>query len=475
MKFAEYIERERKRHAFLRFDSFIMEKMGYTYGGDEGAEKLRHQAFREFRQRTGRQDFASMPTMRRWFGMNGKYRRPSREHVYEMCFAMKLDREETEEYLTRGLGEPSFQINDYQELIFLYGIENKRTFEECIRMAQRFEKNLDVDYTTSKTHSTRELQKQFEINKHMESNDFLLWMIDRAEWFKGYSQTALTYLETYKNNIIKGIREEEKKRLNDLLREAGYEKWCSEREDIVHPNTRESIEKFVKNYDSSFFYNVSESMGNIIMELAKDVYSDKFTNIRLLSEVFAPGETENEENEVIERIPNDSVKTMSEKYLSDLFHMPEHRELSIRIAQARRKLSELSEDEPCPEWGKTLIADIVPEPLHVETVAEGKQILDKAYQDNGRRCLTVQRGDLLPLIHTAAQQQYFKEHAGDYQKDIAKKMFCEMANTTLNACNMMELSEEYELDTILLACYADKEMYSFNDVLSVYSKRGGGQ
>lgn len=465
MGFSDYMEQERRKRSFIRFDSFIMEKMGYDCRENNESEKIRHEAFREFRKRTGRQNFASMPTMRRWFGMNG-YRKPSREHVYEICFALKLNREQTEEYFMRGLGEPSFQINDYQELIFLYGIENNRTFEECIRMMERFEHSLDFSYTTSKTHSTRELRNQFEASKHMEANDFLLWMTDRAEWFKGYSQTTLDYLHTYKKNIIAEIRREEKIRLDELLSEAGYNRWISERKG-TEPDTRESVEKFVRNYVKSSSYNVSESLGNAILELAKDVYSDKYTNVRLISEVFAPGEMEKEGEE---KIPVGFIKTVTEKYLSDLFRMPEHREISMRVAWAMRKLSELSEEEKCPDWGIELIQEIFREPVEIETAGEGKEILEKARLENGRRCLAVQREDLLPLIHTAAQQQYLRENREEYRQEDARKLFCDMANATLNACNMAELSEEYEMDAVLLACYAEEEMYSFNDVLAVYGE-----
>ena len=466
MEFSEYMEQVRKKHSFVRFDSFIIEKMGYDCREEDDMEKIRHQAFREFRKRMGRQNVASMPTMRRWFGMNG-YRKPSREQVYEICFALKLNREQTEEYLMKGLGEPSFQINDYQELIFLYGLENHRTFQECIRMMERFEHSLDVNYSTSKTHSTKELRNQFEASKHMEVNDFLLWMLDRADWFKGYSQTTLDYFHAYKKNIIEEIRKEEKTRLDELLGEAGYNRWISERKEKTEPNSRESIEKFVKNYEKSSSYNVSESLGNAILELAKDVYSDKYTNVRLISEVFEPGEIEQEGKE---KISARFVKTVSEKYLSDLFRMPEHREMSIRIAQAKRKLAELPQEDACPDWAISLIGEIYREPLEVTTTGQGLQILEKAKLENGRRCLAVQRGDLLLLIHKVAQQRYLRENKEEYRKSEAGKVFCDMANATMNACCMAELSEEYEMDAILLACYGEEEMYSFNDVLTVYQE-----
>lgn len=462
MVFADYIQKEMKKHRFIRFDSFIIEKMGYT-GKDEN---VRHQAFREFRKRTARNDFASMPTMRRWFGING-FRKPSREHVYEMCFAMGLNRDQTAEYLVKGLGQTSFQINDYKEIIFLYGIENQRTYRECVDMIERFENNLHIHYSTSKTHSTRELHNQYEAIKHLEINDFLLWMYDRAEWFKGYSQTTLEYFKIYKKNIIDWIRKDEKRRMNEMLSEAGYNRWVSGRRTNINPDTRESVEKFVKKYSKSAFYNVSESLGKSILELARDVYSDKLTNVRLISEVFTSDELGYENSG---KLPCDFVKTVSEKYLSDLIHTPEHCEILMRIAWVKRRFCELTDDETCPEWGKRFIKEIVRKPIPVNTVREAKDALKKAELEYRRRCLVIQREDLLPLIHMAAQQQYLWEFGDEYQKNVAQEMFCNMANVTLTACNMPELSEEYEIDAILLACYTEEDMYNFRDVLSVYGE-----
>ena len=47
----------------MRFDEFIMERMGYPWGENEPDKQTRRQAFLVFRQRTGRVDFASLPTM----------------------------------------------------------------------------------------------------------------------------------------------------------------------------------------------------------------------------------------------------------------------------------------------------------------------------------------------------------------------------------------------------------------------------
>ena len=55
----------------MRFDEFIMERMGYPWGENEPDKQTRRRAFLVFRQRTGRVDFASLPTMHRWLELMG--------------------------------------------------------------------------------------------------------------------------------------------------------------------------------------------------------------------------------------------------------------------------------------------------------------------------------------------------------------------------------------------------------------------
>lgn len=466
MIFADYINAQMSDNNFIRFDSFIIQKMGYEYRDDD---LIRRQVFLKFRKMTQRKAFASLPTMRRWFGIQG-YRKPSRESVYEICFALGLSRNETEEYLTKGLGQPSFQINDYQEIIFLYGLENNKSYEDCIKIIERFEDCLDEDFTTSKTSNTRELIGQYEANKNLNADDFLVWMLDRASWFKGYSQTAFNYMLAYKKGVMDGIRKEEKRRMLDMLSEAGYERWLAGHRRRLNPDSKETIRKFVKNYHKSEKYNVSENLGKIIWELAKDVYSEKDTNVRLISEVFG------EANVYSKNSINYSygfIRPGSEKYFSDLFRIPVHKENIIKISKAVCELKKMESGEECPKWIADFIYSIFLNNDKIHTVEEAKSVLDRYSKDYKRRCLTIQREDLLPLIHTVAQQHYLSENSDEYHKDIAIEIFINYANTTLNACNMPPLSNEYEIDTVLMACYTDKEMYSYADVLSIFDKNRG--
>lgn len=140
---------------FLTFDKFIQKKMGIA----DNAENAPHEAYLEFRRRTDRVEIASRPTMRRWFGI-GKFHRPSREHVIHMCFALHLSAGEAQEYLQKGVSEPGFQVNDYQEFIFMYGLNNGCSYEECLGMMERFEQNFDRQIYFSRNR----IPKNFNLN-----------------------------------------------------------------------------------------------------------------------------------------------------------------------------------------------------------------------------------------------------------------------------------------------------------------------
>ena len=99
---------------------------------------------------------------------------------------------------------------------------------------------------------------------------------------------------------------------------------------------------------------------------------------------------------------------------------------------------------------------------------EAKIWLAEYDKEHKRRQLDVQRSDLLPFVLYVSQQKYMEqmEQTGSiYDAKKAKEMFTQSANDVLTACNMQPLSEERELDTVLIACYQEDEMYGYADVL----------
>ncbi len=441
---------------FIQFDTFIMGKMGY---GDGMIDKdSRYDAFHEFRKRTKRRKIATMPTMRRWFGI-GEYHKPRREHVIEMCFAMELDADEAAEYLTCGMAEPSFMVNDYQEIIFFYGLIHHLTYETCLKMIVLFEKGLQENMSFSHTKSTKELMTSFEANKKLEKEEFLLWMFDRAEWFRGYSKTTMDYLEHFRCSIQENVRKEAKERLNPLLHEAGYPIW--KKKHAPKLNEAEAIRRFVKRgWKRGKKYHVSENMGKNILELVQIAFSARDTNTCIISEIYGNSRTEScQEGSAA------GFRRRTGKYMSDLFHIPEKKEQTIKISQALRAMENMPEESACPEWIYQLGQKYLHEKEGFTSVAQAKKELGEWQRKEKRRCLSISRSDLLPLILYISQKQYEEENKGVYVQEEARAHFRNLADAIMNACNMDVIHEKYQLDMALLQCYQPEEMYSYQELL----------
>lgn len=440
---------------FIQFDRFIIQKMGFDLEQDE---HVRSDAFHEFRKRTGREPIATMPTMRRWFGI-GDFHAPTRENVIKMSFALSLEPEEAGEYLTKGLGEPFFQINDYFEAIFLYGLGHHLTYDDCLKMAAVFEGNMEEDLVFSGTKSTKELLVSFEKHKELGKEEFLLWMSDRADWFKGYSRTTFNYLTRFRNNIMEEIREDAKQRLDGLLRETEYGHWLKR-----HPamrDAKDSIDRFIgggKKWRRK--YRVSEHMEQCIRELVKLAYDERELNTRMLSEVFSTMEGR-----------GGGFRRFTMKYLSDLFHIPDKKEQAIRTAQALRTLDALEKQDACPDWIQKLGEEYTRARGDFSNVEMARESLIHFQKENKRRVLLISRSDLLPLILHVAQRQYEREHGEFYNREQAKTHFRDLADATLNACNMEVLNEEYRLDQALLMCFQEDEMYTYAELLDALKWR----
>lgn len=452
--------------AFIRFDSFLIREMGFQLVGNDEDDAIRKEALKEFRKRTKNYEFVTAPTLRKWFGIGG-YSKPSRDIIIEICFALGVGKEKTAEYLTKGLGEPSFQINDYQEMVFLYGLEHDVSYENCLKMIDIFEENLDNEILFSKTHSTRELFTQYQKTKDMDMQAFIFWMTERADWFRGYSVTTLDYMVHYRTAIIEYIRKDAKEYLEYMLTEAGYYRWVK-LHGVGKKNTKDSIQKFVNRKDKTGTYYVSIDDRKSILEMTKLAYSEKDTNVQILAEVFSVSDNVIQKNDTGRY---DNIRKMSGKYISDLFNVPVHKEHSIKVAQALRTLKKMGENEECPEWINNIAKECIKHNESFENVKEAYDILNSYAKEHKRRTILIKRGDILPLVFHLSQRRYMSQHEDEYDMETAKQSFLKLADATLVACNMEKVNAEYELDMALLACFQEDDMYQYSDVLDVIYSR----
>lgn len=437
--------------------------------GDEGVivtPEARKRAYEEFRKRSGERKFASVPTIQKWFGIDG-CARPRRSQIYEMIFYLDMGVDELVSFLTLGLREPSVQIYDYTEAIFVYGLENGLGYEECMEMIQHFEQNMGDEPEVCHSLNTQELVEQFQRKKGLPKEDFMEWMTGHAGAFKGYSNTSRNYLLKFKRTICKSVRQDMEEYLKELLAETDYDAWQRKRR-FRHETVGESIRKFI--YTNR---KLSDEYRKEILRLVQCVYFEEDTNVRLLSAVFSASKCSGQCFGNLGKW--ERISRMTEKHLSDLFNVATQKERDIRMAHAEAVLRRKGEDgdECCPEWIDSLINEYAggsaqksdKEPF---TVNDALRFIEAYRKEHRRRCVMIQRSDLLPFALYVAQHRYLESigfETENYVCEDAKKEFMVLADQTLAACNMAKLSEKYELDSLLLACFQEDEMYSYSEML----------
>lgn len=447
----------KERH-FVRFDEFIVHEF-ITLDKDTAiSEEIRKTAYHNFYEAVGRIEIAALNTMKRWFGISG-YSKPDRVHIFHMAFLLGLEKAEVERYLTQGLNENSFQINDYHEMIYLYGVENHLTFEQCQQMISIFEKKLSVDQKLSNTRSTKQLYQQYEQKKMLPMKTFLLFMTDNVTYFKGYSNTALTYLIEYRNQVLQYIRIDAEKSLKRWLEETDYYKWknrfkLSEKQDTV-----EIIQKYVKKKRCN---KLTEEEADIILELSKLAYSPLKNNSLVYSEIFSNSAKYHL------YLKDSEVRRMTMKRMSDLFNIAGQREQAVRVRAAIEYLEVVSDvKKRCPADIEKLLINLTRDKVKW-SCAEALRLLQEYEREHRRRMPVVSRSDLLPFVLYVMQQKYLKKINGNienYECESAKEMFRQAADSVLTACSMPVLSDKWELDVVLLSCFQKEGMYGYSDVL----------
>lgn len=463
MNFVQVLGESLKDKRFMTFDVLIITYLGFTeeeLAADE--EGVRRGAYRLFLQRTGSEKPASLPTIRRWFGIQSR-KEPSRSQVIGMALSLHLSVEEAGHFLMKGIAEPSWQINDYTEMIAMYCLEKQLGLIQYEGMCREYRKHLASDIQISHESNTQWLFRQFEFLRGQEKDEFMYWMWEHAGIFKGYSKTAQEYLEKYRQQIIGYIRRDMKQQLKLLLSETNYDNWRRRRRTRKSIKEGELIRYYINWAMKSGKGGISEDLSRNILELSKMVYSDAGQNTRLFSELFSVVDTSAAAtDEDVSR--RKVIKAVTPKYLSDLFHIPERNELLFQAGQLLGELEEADGNGPCPEKVQEMAGSKTP----IHNVEEAREWLQEFIREGKRRRRVIGRSDLLPMVLYVSQQVYQMQIDADghsYNRKKALRVFRDLADATLLACNMAPLDEEYFFDAVLILCYQEREMFGYTDVI----------
>lgn len=456
MSIQKAIEQFLEKKEFVRFDTFFT---GFLLGSHKESytENERGQAFAIFYEKTAKRKIASYPTMRKWFGLGG-VAKPKRMQIFEIAFAMEYSVDDVNILLMKGLFEPGIRINDYRETIFLFGIVNHLSFEECCFMIENFECQLHSDLVVVQATNTAELWNALEHNMQLSKDEFMDWMCHNAGGFKGYSKTSLNYMLKLKKVVIAYMRKDWKVILEKDLESTGYEKWKHKRGKHRKQSEGERIRKYVYQ-DKTLTMKTRKD----ILDMVSFVYFEEENNVRLLSEIFS--------NRCIASLPNTCLRGMTKKHLSDLLNIARQKERDIRLTAIRCELLQLQEkgEKRCPEAIHKQIGTCIEKNSlsGEEMVSELLAYISQYMYEQKRRLVQIERADILPLIQYVAWYRYeesMNESGRKYVAKEARQQFVQLADQILAACNMAPISEKYELDSLLLLGFQKEDCYLYSEM-----------
>lgn len=468
------IRQLKERTDFFHFDRFIIQKMldGERLPSGEISLEIRRKAYLKCLTAMGHERIAAIQTLQKWFGIHGRTL-PSRENIFRLGFVLHLTVEEVREYLVSGLCEQDFQVNDYREVILVYCIGRQMTYQEALAMITDYEKMLSGDIVLVQHNQTNNLMEEYELKCHLPPKEFLSWMLEHCEYFKGYSKTVLDYFKLYKEEILTYIKEDACKELDELLKQTNYNQWIKKNK-ISAKKQCKSVEQYIRSERRKGNSAISEAMEKNLLEMSQIANLSTRSNSELLLELYASlnhevrnFKTNNKKDNTKKRFPME-INLMNDKYLSNIINISLHKERQLLLSIAEHQLSMYEDRDLCPDHILESMERVGFAKKGKTTVEEAKSWVMKRSREQGRRCQILQRKDLLPLILCVAQRRYLRENNSetDVEGEEARKSFVLLANATLSACHMEPLQpERFEFDAVLMQCFQQDGLYFLPEVL----------
>lgn len=442
---------------FHHFEKYLIEKwLPEKQRQGEPPEKFPVLAYKNCYHAIRHTKVVSRNTLRKWFGIEESIL-PKREQIIRLAFAAQFTVEELQEYLQEGILAPGIQINDYREVIFMYGLEHRCSYQDCLDMITLFERYVNQDTVILQRTHTEQLRELYQVSHSLEPEAFLVWMCDHAQYFKGYSRVALKHFVELKTEIVEYVSEVDRIALKQYLEKFQFSAWV--KENGLEKVEKEDIQRFVRNVSRRKTGYISPADKDEISRLVRTAYLRRHTNADLLKEVYP--------------LPAKNLHTfaMDQKKVSQILMIAEHKEKEIKLSWALSCLGGIKDkDAPCPQWIRTVMEryQVMKQPAvqsaALETVGEAEKCLEKSLKNQKQFCHLIGREDLMPLIHYVAQLRYEKGNQ-EYHREKARAVFIDLANEVLSDCQMAVLKEGYRMDDMFLSGYGESEMYSFADLM----------
>ena len=466
---------------FEEFDYFLINKWAgienessFEELNDEEIMPLRKRAYRNFNKAIKGKKVANCRTIRKWFGIDG-FAIPKREALFRLAFALGLTTVETSDYLVNGMLAPSFQINDYIELIYMYGLDNSLTYEDCTRMIDVYEKNAHYDTEYIQGNHTTQLWEMYEINKKCMPEEFLGWMLQHEVVFKGYSKTVLDCFIKLTDDIQECIKSDAREYLHELVTENGYCEWkksgCRNgdmkelvpgflRRFLGHDKDKEKV-KLVKSMKNAYTLAYGESRNTNIV---KNIYMHE----TLLNSISGM-------EDFVNKTIGISFSSRTDKYMSQILSVSVQKSYQMQLRIILSYLGELDDNATCPEEIVNLLEEHGVVMTKCKNVGSCLRKVNSLLTNQTQNCELIGRDDILPLVHYLSQRQYanmMREDNVSYDMEQARNHFENLANAILNRCQMALISPEYRLDYLMLSSYCKEDMYSLVEMMEAIADFG---
>lgn len=458
---------EIKKKQYMKWDIFLVGKWNEEAAGAGSiTEDMRKTAYKNFYKAVYRSRIIYPQTYKKWFE-SGSHAVPKRWQILKLALALGLSPEETQEYLTKGISEPEIQVNDYQEFICMYCLSNKLSINDYNEISECFESKIDDNIHFEHTEHTNRLKKEFEELKSFSKVDFTVWMIKNQTLFKGYSMTTYRYFESLIDETIELFRREAEEMLAVKLRETNFYSELNNASELSGKEYRQEVKKYIKNNERRVNNRISEDTIRDIKNYYVMAYSEKGRISVILSEIFNNINKVKAKKKSADKDCADSDNnhpSISAKYISELLNVALQKEKLINMQHAFRKLDRLASDSQCPEDIWKLVSDRPVSPK------EAKKLLKRAITMQGQRTKLINRTELLILLSYIIHDRYtleLNETSEEYDMNKAKLRFIKAADSMLTVCGMRPINEDYYLDSLLLACYGEKGIYQFTEVLEM--------
>lgn len=448
----------KKPKQFHHFEKYLIEKwLPEKQRQGEPPEKFPVLAYKNCYHVIRHTKVVSRNTLRKWFGIEESIL-PKREQIIRLAFAAQFTVEELQEYLQEGILAPGIQINDYREVIFMYGLEHRCSYQDCLDMITLFERYVNQDTVILQRTHTEQLRELYQASHSLEPEAFLVWMCDHAQYFKGYSRVALKHFVELKTEIVEYVREDAEEELKGQLRELGYYEWARKKK--LKEDDKGNIQEYIHNISRRKNSAMYVGQKKEISDLIRIAYMKKQTNRYFVRSIYN------------QTGMNANKSQKYEKILSQLLRTAEHKEKEIKLSWAYSCLGGIEDKKAsCPQWLCAMMTHYG-FPAR-QTVEEMEVELKKRLEDQRQCCHLVRREDLLLMLHYIAYLHYerkIKKRIYEYNQQEAKNEFIKYANKILSECQMAEMNAGYYMDYILLSSYTETGMNLFWDLIEEWEE-----